>query len=338
MPSARVIAALFLALTAGIPAFAAGAANTIKIATVAPEGSTWMNLMDELSERVKTETDGRVKVRFYPGGVQGDEKVVLRKMITGQLQGAGLTGVGLGELAPQLRVLELPLLFRTQDEVRSVHERMDPDFEAILEKRGFTLLGWSEVGFIYLFSKEPVRNGADLRRMKAWLWEGDPLAEAFLNELGVSPVPLGVTDVMTGLQTGLVEAVYVSPLAAIALQWFSRVSYVTDLPVTHALGAVVVKSDALAELSAADRETVMRLARDVFGKLAVATEKENLRAREVLVERGLQFVKPDPATREEFEAIGDRVRGRLTGKLYDEALLTRVLDAVDAARTTGAAD
>lgn len=325
------MASLILTIMVG-SASTAGAATTIKIATVAPDGSTWMKLMDELKANVKEKTDGRVKLRFYPGGIQGDESVVLRKMMTGQLQGAGLTGVGLGELAPDLRVLELPLLFSTQEEVRTVHEKLDPVFEKILTDKGYTLLGWSEVGFIYLFSKKPVRNGDDLKRLKVWLWEGDPLAEAFLDELDVSPVPLAVTDVMTGLQTGLVEAVYVSPLAAIALQWFTRVNYMTELPLTHALGAVVVKSDALDRLSAEDKETLLTCSREIFRKLARATEQENLEAAEVLKERGIKFVEPDPAAQSDFRARGEKVWNRLTGKLFDRALLNRVLNAVKDAR------
>ncbi|MBU1700397.1 MAG: TRAP transporter substrate-binding protein DctP [Candidatus Eisenbacteria bacterium] len=314
------------------------AATTIKIATVAPEGSTWMNLMNDLSTKVKEDTDGRVKLRFYPGGIQGDETLVLRKIWTKQLQGAGLTGVGLGEMAPELRVMELPLLFSTQEDVKRVHKKMDPEFEKILAEKGFTLLGWSEVGFIYLFSKTPVRNDKDLKRLKVWLWEGDPLAEAFLGALDVSPVPLAVTDVMTGLQTGLVEAVYISPLASIALQWFTRVKYMTDMPLTHALGAVVVKTDALEGLSDQDRETLMRHSREIFAQLAIETERENNQALEVLKERGITFVTPDAGSDAAFQKIGRKVREELTGRLYDQALLNRVLAALKTVRENAATE
>jgi len=315
---------------------AASGATTIKIATVAPEGSTWMNLMDELEESVKEKTDGRVKLRFYPGGIQGDESVVLRKMLTGQLHGAGLTGVGLGEITPELRVLELPLMFRNQEEVAGVHEQLDPVFEKFLAEKGYSLLGWSEVGFVYLFSKKPVRNGDDLKKLKVWLWDGDPLAEAFLKELNVSPVPLSVTDVMTGLQTGLVEAVYVSPLAAIALQWFTRVSYMTKLPLTHALGAVVVRTDQLDKLSAGDRAILKEESGKVFRKLAKATADENLQAEKVLQERGITFVDPDPSVQEEFKTKGHKVWDELAGELYSKELLDRVRGAVQSVRGAAA--
>jgi TRAP-type C4-dicarboxylate transport system substrate-binding protein len=290
--------------------------------------------MDELTETVQKKTDGKVRLRFYPGGIQGDEGVVLRKMMTGQLHGAGLTGVGLGEVSPELRVLELPLMFRSQEEVRRVHEKLDAQFEKILAERGFTLLGWSEVGFVYLFSKKPVRNGEDLKRLKVWLWEGDPLAEAFLKELDVSPVPLSVTDVMTGLQTGLVDAVYVSPMAAIALQWFTRVDYMTKVPLTHALGAVVVKTEQIEKLSPEDRRILMAESRDVFRRLAEATAAENKEAEKVLQERGITFVDPDASIQEEFKAIGRRVWDELAGELYSKELLDRVLGAVREARAS----
>jgi TRAP-type C4-dicarboxylate transport system substrate-binding protein len=325
-----------LALVLALLASPAAATTVIKIATVAPEGSTWMNLMSELTRQVREETDGRVQLRFYPGGVQGDEHVVLRKMTTGQLHGAGLTGVGLGELAPELRVMDLPLLFRNVEEVHYVLDRMGPVFEEALRKRGYALLGWSEVGFIYLFSKRPVRNAEDLARLKMWLWEGDPVAEAFLDELGVSPVPLAITDVMTGLQTGLVEAVYVSPLAAIALQWFTRVSYMTDLPVTHSVGAVVVREDVLARLDPADREILMRRAREVFSRLNEATEADNEKALRILQERGIRFVTPQADLETELQRLSRRVWDRLVGRLYDRALLDRVVATVAEARAHAA--
>jgi TRAP-type transport system periplasmic protein len=340
--SSWILVAGFLAagfaLTEAFPARSALAAGPgrakyeLKIATVAPDGSTWMNIMNDLDAAVRRQTSNDVGFRIYAGGIQGDEMVVLRKIRGGQLQGGGFTGVGLGEIAPSLRVLELPFLFRNEDEVRAVHQKMDPVFEQNLREAGFTLLGWAEVGFVYLYSKSPVTSTTELRNQKVWLWEGDPLAEAFLKAAGVSPVPLAITDVLTSLQTGLVTTVYITPLANIALQWFTRLSYVTDIPLTFSLGAVVVQNSAFDKIPPAEQAVVKDCCRIYFDKLRDATVADNAKSVEVIGKSGVKSVAPGPGEIESFNKIGEQVRHELVGKLYDQATLDQVTAALDAYR------
>ena len=295
-----------------------------KVATVAPEGTTWMKLMHEMDDRVREETGGEVGFRFYPGGAQGSDLDVLRKIRSGQIHGAGLTGVGLGELEPSLRVMELPFMFRSAKEVDVAHQHLDSIFEDRLRERGFELLGWAEVGFVYLFSQDPVHSVDDVRQMKMWLWEGDPLAQALLDEFGVSPVPLNVTDVLTSLQTGIVDAVYTTPYACLSLQWFTRLQHMTDVPITYAIGAVVVSRRAWERMSPDQETTVRRIAEDVFGRLADATRRENAESSDVVAERNIARVAVDPASRSGFESTGQHVWDRMAGKLYEPDLLTRL--------------
>lgn len=309
---------------ATVDALAAKAKHEIKIATLAPEGSTWMNIMKELDTEVRKSTGDVVGLKFYPGGIQGDEPVVLRKIRTGQLHGAGFTGVGLGEIAPSLRVLELPFLFENASEVAALHDRMDPVFEAKLEEAGFTLLGWADVGFVYLYSKQPIATTEGLKAQKMWLWEGDPLARTFLQAAGVSPVPLSISDVMTSLQTGLITAVYTSPLACIALQWFTRVAYTTDTPITHAMGAVVVSNKEWEKIPADAAKVTLDLCETYFAKLRIATLAEDRESARVIGERGVETVTPSADEVERFRAIGERVAEDLAGDLYPEAILQQV--------------
>jgi TRAP-type C4-dicarboxylate transport system substrate-binding protein len=302
------------------------------VATIAPEGSTWMKLMHELDERVRAETNGGVGFKFYPGGQQGSDLDVLRKMRTGQIHGAGLTGVGLGEIEPSLRILELPFIFRSADEVALAHDVLDPIFEARLRERGFHLLGWAEVGFVHFFSQKPVRDVADLKAQKTWLWEGDPLAEAFLEELGVTPVPLNITDVLTSLQTGIIDAVYVTPYGCLSLQWFTRLRNMVDVPITHAMGAVVLSARQYAKLSPEQAQIVQRIADEIFARLLESTRSQNREAAEAILERNIESVTPDADARRHFEAIGMRVWERLSGELYDQELLDRLTTALRAAR------
>lgn len=297
----------------------------IKIATIAPDGSTWMRIMDELDTEIRAKTAGEVGLKFYAGGVQGDEAVVLRKIRAGQLHGGGLTGVGLGEIASGLRVMEVPFTFGSAEEVHAVRERMGPAFEQMLRDAGFELLGWSDVGMVYLFTKAPVRSADDLHKLRMWLWEGDPLAQAFLKELGVSPVPLPITDVVTSLQTGLIDGVYTSPMACIALQWFARVSYMTDMPVTHALGAVVVTRKVFDSLSPAAQTTLKESAKTYFAKLSDATDRESVESLGVLKERGVSIVPLAEGDKKAFAAIGATVREKLAGELYSRETLDEML-------------
>jgi len=306
-----------------------------KIATLAPEGSTWMQIMDQLDTQIREKTAGEAGLKIYPGGVQGDESVVLRKIRAGQLHGGGFTGVGLGEIAPGLRVMEVPFLFRTLDEVHAVRDTLGPVLEQMLWGAGWELLGWSDVGFVYLFTKQPIRGTADLHKVRMWLWEGDPLAETLLKTVGVSPVPLPITDVVTSLQTGLIDAVYTSPLACIALQWFTRVSYMTDFPVTHATGAVVISSKAFEQLSPAVQATVKDLAKKCFAQLNEETAKESAQSIQVLQQKGIQLVTVSDQEKASFEEAGRAVRERLANSLYSQDLLDQVLRVLARVRAAG---
>jgi TRAP-type transport system periplasmic protein len=328
------VAGLFVAVPpAGAQAPRVKAKYELKIATVAPEGSTWMNVMAELDAQVREKTGGDVGLRFYPGGTMGEDLDVLRKIRVGQLHGGGFTGVGLGEIASALRVMELPFLFRNTDEVRAVHEKLDPLFEQKLHDAGFTLLGWAEVGFVYLYSKEPVATTAELKAQKVWLWEGDPLAEAFLRAAGVAPVQLSITDVLTSLQAGKISTVYITPYGCIGMQWFSRVSYTTDIPLTFGMGAVVVTNEAWEKVPAADQPVVKDLCKSYFARLAEATAVDDRRSMEEIAKRGVKTVTPPASEIDSFHRIGESVRVQLVGKLYDQSTLDQVLAALQAYRS-----
>jgi TRAP-type C4-dicarboxylate transport system substrate-binding protein len=229
-------------------------------------------------------------------------------------------------------VLELPFMFKNTDEIDRVHSQLDATFEQLVEEKGFVVLGWSEVGFIYLFTDRPVTGPEDLKQVKMWLWEGDPLAAAFFNAYDISPIPLAPTDVLTALQTKLVNGVYSSPLACIALQWNTRVSHMTDVRLTHGMAAVVIDRRAWEAISPADRQQVAALAQEHFHRLTGRTRTENEQSIAEMKKRGLKLVSADPARVAEFEAIGKRVWKEQSGKLYPPALLAQVEEAVAAAR------
>ena len=201
---------LCVLLPAGTPA----QQYTIKFATLATEGTTWLNVMREYDAAIRKESGGRMGFKIYAGGVQGEDKDMMRKIRLGQLHSAGVTGVGVGEVSSRLRILDAPFLFQNYAEVDHLHGVMGPEFEEEFRTNNFILLGWAEVGFVYVYSNTPIRGQADMKGVKMWMWEGDQIAEAAFNSLGIKPVPLSVVDVLTSLQTGLINAAYISPRAA----------------------------------------------------------------------------------------------------------------------------
>ena len=206
----------------GMCAVPAAAATTLKIATLAPDGSYWMTALRESAAEISKRTDGRVEMRFYPGGTMGDDQAVLRKMRIGQLHGGGMLSGTLAARVPDLEVYGLPLLFRSYDEVDHVRGAFDARLLAELESNGLVAFGFIETGFAYLMSVDPVDSLDDLRGRKAWFPEGDAVGQAILEAAGLSPVPLPLSDVLTGLQTGLIETVAGPPVGAVALQWFTK--------------------------------------------------------------------------------------------------------------------
>lgn len=190
----------------------------IKMATLAPEGSSWMKTFNTLNTEVMKKTENKVQFRIYPGGVLGDEMDMLRKLKIGQIQGVALTSGGLSTLFKEMDVLQVPFLFQTYEEVDTVLKKMDSFFRKGFEDNGYVFLGWSEAGFIYLMSTLPISSVADLKKAKVWIWEESPMSKAIFDEAGVKAIPLTVPDVLVGLQTGLVDVVYAPPARAISLQ------------------------------------------------------------------------------------------------------------------------
>lgn len=312
-------------------------ATTIKFATLAPEGSTWMTIMEELDAEVQDKTGGEVKFKIYPGGVMGDEKDVIKKMRVGQLHSAGFTGNGLGEILPDIRVMEIPFLFNNTDEIDAVVTQLYDEFSARFEEKGFVLLGWAEVGFVHVFSQTPIRSAADLEGVKMWTWEGDKLADETFRALGVSPISLSVTDVMTSLQTGLVDAFYASPLGALALQWHTKAKYMSMLPITNASGAVLINKKTFDKLSPAHQQVLLDVSKKHLRHLVEQTRLDNEKAITEIEKSGVELIPaPEGQALEEFKATSQSVRKKLAGDLFDQEILDMVLNALQQYRESNA--
>jgi len=302
----------------------------IKFATLAPEGSTWMNIMQEWNKDLAEKSGGRLRFKIYPGGIAGDEKDVVRKIRLGQLHAGGFTGVGLGEIAPEARILDAPFLFRNTDEVDFISKTFEKDFLDAFRNNGYVFLGWAEVGFVYIFTGKPIGNLRDLKNVKMWMWEGDPIAEAAFKSLGVSPIPLSIADVNTSLQTGLIDGVYSSPLAAIALQWFTRAKFMYDYQLANASGAVLISKTFFDKLPKDLQDILVSTGRYHMNRLTIAGRKDNRLAVDALKKNGLKISAPPSAeSAAEYAADGQKARQMLAGRLYSLEFLKKVESALD---------
>lgn len=308
------------------------AASQIKFAIVAPEGSTWTKVVDAWNAELKAKTKGSVSLKVYAGGVQGDETDVIRKMRIGQIDAAGLTGKGLGMINSEVRILELPFMFRNYAEVDAVKGAIRGSLEEGFKKKGFVLLGWAEAGFVNIFSNKPIAKLNDLKGVKMWMWESDPLVKSMCEALDVVPIPLALTDVLTSLQTNLIDAAYAPPLGAIALQWFTRTKYYTSDKLSNSTGALVISKRALSKLSPSEQKVLRETAKKYSRILVERTRAENEQSYAALKKAGLSRVQLDENDRSEIYAKSEQVWNNLAGKLYSPALLAQVRKTLKSVR------
>lgn len=289
----------------------------LKFATLAPVGSTWMNIIAEWAGKVDKESQGRLKFKFYPGGVSGDEPDMLRKIRFGQLNGAAMTGHGIGYIYSPARVLEIPFLFRTYDEVDYVRAKLMPEIRAGFRKNDFELLGWMEVGFIRFFSRTPIHSLEELKKRRIWLWQGDPLGIAVFSASDISPIPLPITEVFTSLSTGLIDTTLAPPLGAIALQWFTKTPYMTEIPMADGIGGLVVSSNFFNKLPKDLQELLLRTGNEASEKLLMETRKDNEKSLAVLKQNGVTFTLAWKDVKEsDVLSIRDRAAAELAKSGY----------------------
>ena len=299
----------------------------IKFATLAPEGTPWMEIMEDMNQELQRQSNGQLAFRFYAGGVAGDERDVIRKMRINQLQGGAFSGFGLGDILPQLRVLELPRLFRDAAEANHVATALFDHFAAGFADKSYILLSLNEAGAVYIFSRRPIASAADMARSKIWIWQGDPLPEAIFKAYGIAPVPLSLPNVLPSLQAGLIDACYGTPLTVLALQWFTKVTYRTEIPITRVMGAFLISKHLWQQLASTQQELLRTTVQRYSSKAASTMQRYDDKALALLqATAGLETVLVPEAEATRIEAVSWQVRQDLVGQLYPQTLLDRVLE------------
>lgn len=308
--------------------------KTLKFATVAPEASEWVIIAKKMLKKIEEMGKG-TKVLLYTGGVMGDEPDMLRKMALGQLSGAGFSGLGLGKIVPAIRLLELPLVFRNYSEVDYTVKKMRPVFEKMFERKGYVFLLWAEQGFIYVFTNKRIEGLEDFRGVKMWVWSADVLANEIFHVLSdyLSPVPLGVPEVLTSLQTGIINAFYAPPIAALSLQWFSRVKYMLKVPFTYGIGGMVIKKKDYDVLLPEEKKQLRELVKIYEPKIIKSAREANDKAINGFSEYGIQVVDIPAKGLEEVRAKMSEVYKNLTGKMYSKELYDMFMNTINEYRS-----
>ena len=304
--------------------FAAAESREFRMATVAPAGSPWMDLLDKAAGEIADKTEKRVTIKYFPGGQQGDERDFIRKIKLGQLDGAALTAIGLTQIDPSILVLQLPMLFTSREEIDYVADKMWPYFQKKFEKKGFRLAERGEIGWIYFFSKNKVSSMEDLRKQKLWILNDD-LGSTMLDKLKIQGVPLGLPEVDAALTSGRINACFSSPLGAVALQWYTKVKYMSSTPMVFAIGATVISLDTVKKVSAEDQKTIESIAKRSSKKARSVIRQADDDARKTLVRKGITVVDPPKEMVDELTAMAGGVQGELTGKVFSKEELDMVI-------------
>jgi len=309
-------------LTWGLPL----QAETLKIATLTPEGSQWMKNMRAGAKEIKERTEGRVQIKYYGGGVMGNDQKVLSRIRLRSLQGGAFTPSALTSQYSDLSLYSLPMVFDSEEEAAYVRSRLDSKLSAGLEEAGFVNFGFAAGGFAVLMSNTPITKFADLKGKKVWIPEGDEISRQSMKALSLSPVTLPLTDVLTGLQTGLIDIVGMSPIGALVLQWHTKVKYMSDLPLLYTIGFTAVDKRAFGKLSADDQAIVREVMERMYRNFDKMNLVDNSAARDAMLNTGIEIISFELADyqkmREVLEVstaeLGEQ--GVFSKELYDEML------------------
>jgi TRAP-type C4-dicarboxylate transport system substrate-binding protein len=316
----------FLITLLAIAIGSAASAATLKIATVTPEGSQWMTEMRESAREIKERTDGRVQIKYYGGGVMGNDAKVLGKIRIGALQGGAFTPAALSDIYPDLNIYGMPLVFDSEEEAAYVRRRLDSNLQQGLETAGFVNFGFAAGGFAMVMSNTPVRSLDDLKGKRVWVPEGDSISYSSMEALSLAPVTLPLTDVLTGLQTGLIDIVAMSPIGALVLQWHTKIKYMTEIPLVYTVGFMAVDKRSFSKLSEADQQVVREVMQETYENFDRANLEDNREARDALLNAGIESV---PFDAEEVARLRERLlesnrqlgrEGAFSMALYDEMM------------------
>jgi len=316
---------LTMALTASAQAQTAPDGGIeIKVGTLAPEGTPWYEVIQEVGAKWKKASGGRITLTIFGGGVQGDEDAMIRKMRYNQLQMGAFTTVGLETITEEMSALWIPLLFQNYDELDYVRSKIDGRMEKALGEKGFVVLNWGEAGWVKFFAKKPIPTLKALQDQKLFVWAGDAESEEMYKSAGFKIVPLAPTDILTSLQTGMIEAFPAPATAALANQWFGLAKNMFDIKFAPVVGATIITKKAWDSIDPALRPTLLQIAREAGAKFTPQIRKLETDAIDAMTKRGLQIQKPTPQTEQEWQQMAEKFYPKIRGTVVPADLFDEV--------------
>jgi len=320
---------LLLAALVAATAPSAQAQVTIRLGTLAPAGSTWHEILKEMGQRWEQLSGGQVKLKVYPGGAQGSEGEMVRKMAINQLQAASISNVGMHDLITEPQMLSLPTFFGGEAEVECAFGKVRGGLEAALERKGYVVLQWSRIGAMSMYCSRPIRTPAEMAGAKIFAWEGDPKSVEAFRAAGFRPVVLASTDIVPSLQTGMIDCITNVPLYVLTTRMFEKASYMTDLPWGYIYGATIVRKETWEKVAADQRARLAAVAVELGQKVDAEVRRLNVDAVAAMKKQGLTIVPADPAP---WRAAMERAWPVVRGGVVSSAFFDEVKAARDACR------
>jgi TRAP-type C4-dicarboxylate transport system substrate-binding protein len=307
----------------------AGAAQTLKLATLIPPGSFWDHALRDMGAEWEAATAGQVRLRIYGGGVAGDDPDMIRKLRIGQIQAATVTVSGLTEIDPAFAIFEVPMFFASYEELLHVLSELEPELERRLLAKGFRLLHWAQAGWIHFFVTRRVSSLDEFRDLKVFVWAGSDRMTRLWRRHDFRPVALAATDILAGLETGLFEALPTTPIAALSLQWFRSVPYMIDLPLAPLIGATIIDERAWQTTPRGYREALLVAAASTGARFAEGIPPEEIKAIAEMERRGLEVIRLAGSEQEaQWRALSEEFaesmrQAFVPADIYDRALAHR---------------
>ena len=314
----------------------AARAEVIKLATIAPQDSPYYDILKDMGRKWEEISGGRIKLRIYASGVAGDENDVVRKMRIGQLHAAAISGGGLNDITPEMRPVQMPMFYRSDEERDFVVDRIHPEIETIMEQNGFKVLGWGSTGWLYFFTKEPVTTPDDLKRLTIHAWAGNSSYVEAWKRFGFRALPLPSTEIMTGLQSGLISAVTAPPIAALAFQWFGLAPHMTDLRWAPLEGAIVMSNESWQRIPDDLRPKIEQVAREACAQLESNLQGLSEQAIEVMKTHGLAVHPVSPEQKRAWEVAVEEGYKLIATSPSQIAIVKRMQELRDEYRATHA--
>lgn len=304
---------------------AATGQTIIRMGTLAPKDSKWEQVLLDMGAKWKKATNGRLELRLYAGGEQGDEPEMVQKMRIRKLQAVALSGAGMSGIEASVSALQIPLMFNSYEELDYVRDKIAPNLEKLLAARGYIVLNWADAGWVRFFSRDPAATPDDFRKLKLCVLQGDSATFELYKNNGFRPVALAATDILTGLQTGLIDAFQAPALVAFGSQWFGGAKNMLDLKLATLVGATMISKDVWDKLSPADQKSVMEISRESGVALRQEIRSQEANAIGLMQSMGLNDEKASPQAVAQWRAL---IEGKLYPVLRERGMPPALFDEV----------